>query len=150
VQPWDKFPNKTREIIIKIQRRIREFLRRRRIERMDKRLYNVKGRKILYSFKKKVECQGSHFFNVQLIKVYGDSTTDVPDYYTLTAQSSKKTRNDEKDFWVTPYKNIRLPEDPTILRYFMEQAVIIKVDDNTFRINHLSLHRMKIRLYNEF
>lgn len=32
----------------------------------------------------------------------------------------------------------------------MEQAVIIKVDPINFKIKHLSLHRMKIKLYNEF
>lgn len=73
---------------------------------------------------------------------------DTEDYYTLCAYNTKKSR--DIDYWVTPYKNIRLPEDPTILRYFMEQAVIIKVEPNTFKITHLSLHRMKIKLYNEF
>lgn len=69
-------------------------------------------------------------------------------YYTLCANNTKKSA--DIDYWVTPYRNIRLPEDPTILRYFMEQAVIIKVDPLTFKIRHLSLHRMKIKLYNEF
>jgi len=32
----------------------------------------------------------------------------------------------------------------------MEQAVIIKVEPQTFKITSLSLHRMKIKLYNEF
>ena len=69
-------------------------------------------------------------------------------YYILRASDTKK--GIDLNTWDTPYRNIRLPEDPTILRYFMEQAVIIKVDPINFKIKHFSLHRMKIKLYNEF
>jgi len=48
------------------------------------------------------------------------------------------------------YQNIRLPEDPAILRYYMDQATVLTVDRKTGKIDSLKLLRLKVKLFTEF
>lgn len=160
--------------VLLIQRRWRSYIDRK-LWRLRRRTID---RRLLYTLKRRVlsACCGERHYTVQLWKHFGQlhEDQDRDFYYRLVATEDKSSayyhyrrRVEENAMLEEPaevveflkgchareqetyYHDVRLPEDPVLLRYYMRLAVVLDLDPESCRIARLELLRLKIRINKE-
>ena len=56
--------------------------------------------------------------------------------------SKEKQKNEAQTF----YFDLRLPEDPAVLKYYLLSGTVLTVDETTGQINQLKLIRLKVKV----
>ena len=110
-------------------------------------IYRTRYQVLLYQMKKKVFFgkSKSKYFVISLFKHYEGGEI----YYSLRAKEASKNKRCHP-VTIQTYKNVKLPEDPAMLCYYMQQATICKLDPSNAKITVLRLMRMKIENFNDF
>ena len=157
------------ELVIRIQCRVRAFLERKRwLELRD--IAQKADTSRLYSYLRlhRTAKWGTKAHRVSLFKVKeqpGERASDAG--YVLEAREQNRLRNKVVNKVVTamkdrraaakgsrgfahltkrtPYPNVRLPEDPAILGYYLEAATMMTVSEADGTVDVLKLMRMKVR-----